>query len=227
MNLKGKIIVVTGATDGIGKVAARELAKAGASVVIVGRNPVKGERVIKELRAATGHDGVDFVQGDLLTLKGVRGAAEILRGRLKSIDVLLNNAGAAFIKRGVTEDGFEQTFALNHLSYFVMTALLLDLLKAAPAGRVVSVASGAHAGAKLDLSDLQNAKAYSGWRAYYRGQALRRTVFIRALWRRDFWTTTKASPRRSSASSSRLPRSRRRKARRRPFISRGRLRSPA
>lgn len=166
MSLRGKIIVITGATDGIGKVTARELAKAGASVTIVGRNPVKGEQVVKDLRAAAGHDGVSFVQGDLLILKGVRGAAETLKGRLKGIDVLINNAGAAFIRRDVTEDGFEQTFALNHLSYFLMTALLLDLLKAVPSARVVSVASGAHFGAKLDLGDLQNAQSYSGWRAY-------------------------------------------------------------
>jgi retinol dehydrogenase 12 len=192
MNLKGQTIVVTGATDGIGKVTARELAKAGASVIIVGRNPAKGERVVKDLRAAAGHDGVDFVQGDLLTLKGLRGAAEILRGRLKSIDVLLNNAGAAFIKRGVTEDGFEQTFALNHLSYFVMTALLLDLLKAAPAARVVSVASGAHAGAKLDLSDLQNTKAYSGWRAYQQSK-LANIYFTYELARRLQGTTVTAN----------------------------------
>ncbi len=166
MNLQGKTIVVTGATDGIGKVAARELAKAGASVTIVGRNRAKGELVVKELRAAAGHDRVDIVQGDLLTLKGVRGAAAALKGKLKSIDVLLNNAGAAFIKRGVTEDGIEQTFALNHLGYFLMTSSLLDLLKAAPSARVVNVASAAHVGAKLDLADLQNAKSYSGWRAY-------------------------------------------------------------
>jgi len=166
MNLQGKTIVVTGATDGIGKVAARELAKAGASVTIVGRNRTKGEQVVKELRTAAGHDRVDFVQGDLLTLKGVRGAAAALKGKLKSIDVLLNNAGAAFIKRGVTEDGIEQTFALNHLGYFLMTSSLLDLLKAAPSARVVNVASAAHVGAKLDLADLQNAKSYSGWRAY-------------------------------------------------------------
>jgi len=166
MNLQGQTIVVTGATDGIGEVTARELAKAGAAVTIVGRNAVKGESVVKELRTAAGHDRVEFVQGDLLTLKGVRGAAETLKGRLKSIDVLLNNAGAAFVKRGVTEDGIEQTFALNHLGYFLMTSLLLDVLKARPSARVVNVASGAHFGAKLDLGDLQNAKSYSGWRAY-------------------------------------------------------------
>jgi retinol dehydrogenase 12 len=166
MNLKGKEIVITGATDGIGKVTARELAKAGATVTIVARNPAKGERVVKELRALAGHDGVHFVQGDLLSLKGVRGAAETLKGRLKRIDVLINNAGAAFIKRGVTEDGFEQTFALNHLGYFLTTSLLLDLVKASTAGRIVNVASEAHRGTQLRLDDLQNAKSYSGWRAY-------------------------------------------------------------
>jgi NAD(P)-dependent dehydrogenase (short-subunit alcohol dehydrogenase family) len=170
MNLNGKIIVVTGATDGIGKVTARELAKAGASVTVIGRNAAKGEQVVKELRTAAGHERVDFVQGDLLTFKGVRGAAEALKGRLKQIDVLVNNVGAAFIKRGVTEDGFEQTFALNHLGYFLMTSLLLDLLKASPSARVVNVASGAHFGVKLDLADLQNEKSYSGWRAYQRSK---------------------------------------------------------
>lgn len=164
--MKGKVVVVTGATDGIGKVTARELAKAGASVTLVGRNAAKGERVVTELRGAAGHNGVDFVQGDLLTSSGVRGAAETLKGRLPRIDVLVNNAGAAFIKRGVTADGVEQTFALNHLAYFLMTNLLIDLVKASGTGRIVSVASAAHVGAKLDFGDLQNAKSYSGWRAY-------------------------------------------------------------
>lgn len=166
MNLKGLNIVVTGATDGIGKVTARELAKIGADVTIVARDPVKGERVMKELRAAAGHDNVHVVLGDLSTLAGMRGAAEAVKGRLKTIDVLVNNAGAAFLKREVTADGFERTFALNHLAYFLMTALLLEKVKAGAQGRIVNVASQAHDGAKLDLGDLQNAKAYSGWRAY-------------------------------------------------------------
>lgn len=166
MSLKGRDIVVTGATDGIGKVTARELAKMGANVTIVARNPAKGERVVKDLRSAAGHDGVHFVAGDLSSMAGVRGAAEILKGRLKKIDVLVNNAGAAFLKRETTADGFEKTFALNHLGYFLMTAQLLDLVKASGAGRIVNVASAAHQGAKLDLADLQNANKFSGWRAY-------------------------------------------------------------
>lgn len=164
--LAGKEIVVTGATDGIGKVSARELAKLGASVTIVGRNAAKGEAVASELRQAAGHDRVLFVQADLESQKGVRAAAAAIKARVKRLDVLLNNAGAMFQKRQLSEDGIEKTFALNHLGYFLLTHELLDLLKASGPSRVVNVASAAHQGAKLDLSDLQNEKRYSGWSAY-------------------------------------------------------------
>ena len=166
MTVQGKTIVITGATDGIGKVAARELAKMGANVTIVGRNAAKGEAVVRELQQAAGHDRVAFLQGDMESQNSIRSAASSLKGRHQHIDVLLNNAGAMFQKRELTADGIERTFALNHLGYFLFTAELLDLVKAAPAGRIVSVASAAHQGAKLDLEDLQNEKAYSGWRAY-------------------------------------------------------------
>lgn len=166
MSMKGLEIVITGATDGIGKVTARELAKKGANVTVVSRNAEKGERVVKELRAAAGHNGVQFVQADLMTLKGMRGAAEALKGRLKRLDVLVNNAGAIFQKYETTSDGIEKTFALNHLGYFVLTLGLLDLLKAAERARIVNVASQAHVGAKLDFANLQNATSYSAWRAY-------------------------------------------------------------
>ncbi len=166
MTLRGKDFVVTGATDGIGKVTARELAKMGASVTIVGRNAAKGEAVVRELRQAAGHDRVGFVAGDLATQKGVRAAAAAIKGRLKKLDVLVNNAGAMFLKRELTEDGIERTFALNHLGYFLFTHELLDLLKASAPARVVTVASAAHQGQKLDLGDLQGAKSYSGYKAY-------------------------------------------------------------
>lgn len=166
MQLEGKEIVVTGATDGIGKVAALELAKMGASITIVGRNAAKGESVVREVRAAAGHERVGFVAGDLSAQKGVRGAADALKGRLKRIDVLLNNAGAFFQRRQLTQDGIESTFALNHLGYFLLTAQLLELVKASAPARIVNVASDAHVGGKLDIGDLQNEKKYSGWRAY-------------------------------------------------------------
>lgn len=166
MTLAGKEIVVTGATDGIGKVAAKELAKMGASVTIVGRNAAKGEAVVTELRKAAGHERVGFVQADLESQWGVRAAAGAIKGRGKRLDVLLNNAGAMFQKRELTADGIERTFALNHLGYFLLTHELLDLLKASAPSRVVNVASAAHQGAKLDVTDLQNEKRYSGWVAY-------------------------------------------------------------
>jgi NAD(P)-dependent dehydrogenase (short-subunit alcohol dehydrogenase family) len=166
MTLAGKEIVVTGATDGIGKVTARELAKMGASVTLVGRNAAKGEAVAAELRKAAGHERVGFVQGDLLSQKSTRAAAQAIKARLKRLDVLVNNAGAFFQKREVSEDGIEKTFALNHLGYFLLTHELLDLLKASGPSRVVNVASAAHQPAKLDLADLQGEKRYSGWGAY-------------------------------------------------------------
>ncbi len=166
MTLAGKDIVVTGATDGIGKVTARELAKMGASVTIVGRNVAKGEVVVAELKKAAGHDRVSFVAGDLASQKGVRASAAAIKSRLKKLDVLVNNAGAMFLKRELSDDGIERTFALNHLGYFLLTQELLDLLKASAPARVVTVASATHQGAKLDLGDLQNAKSYSGYKAY-------------------------------------------------------------
>ena len=170
MRLEGKEIVITGATDGIGKVTARELAKLGASVTIVARNATKAQQVVKELRAAAGHDNIGFVRADLSAQKSVRGAAETIKGRLKRIDVLINNAGGMYGKRELSEDGIERTFALNHLGYFLFTNLLLDQLKASAPSRIVNVASAAHNGAKLDIGDLQGAKGYSGWRAYQRSK---------------------------------------------------------
>jgi NAD(P)-dependent dehydrogenase (short-subunit alcohol dehydrogenase family) len=168
--MKGKEVVVTGATDGIGKVTAREIAKMGASVTVVGRSASKGEAVVRELRAGAGHDRVQFVVGDLSTRRGVQAAADAIKSRVKRLDVLINNAGALFQRRELTEDGIERTFALNHMGYFLMTAQLLDLLKAADNARIVNVASAAHLGAKLDIDDLQNAQRYSGWIAYGRSK---------------------------------------------------------
>lgn len=166
MRLDGKEIVITGATDGIGKVTARELAKMGASITIVGRNASKAQAVIKELKTAAGHERIGFVRADLSSQKSVRGAVETIKGRLTRLDVLINNAGAMYSRREMSDDGIERTFALNHLAYFLMTNLLLDMLKASAPARIVNVASAAHQGVKLDIADLQGAKAYAGWRAY-------------------------------------------------------------
>ena len=118
MSLKDKIVVVTGGTDGIGKVTARELATLGAHVTIIGRNAAKGDTVLRELRAQTGNEHVDFLLADLSTRRGVLQAGSALNERFGHIDVLVNNAGAMFQSRQLSADGIEMTLALNHLGYF-------------------------------------------------------------------------------------------------------------
>lgn len=168
--MKDRIVVVTGGTDGIGKVTARELAALGAHVTIVGRNAAKGDTVMRELRAQTGNEHLDFLLADLSTRTGVLKAGSALNERFGRIDVLVNNAGAMFQTRQLSADGVEMTFALNHLGYFHLTSQVIGLLKEADRGRVVNVASAAHVGAKLDMSDLQLERNYSGWTAYCRSK---------------------------------------------------------
>jgi len=170
MAMKDKIVVVTGGTDGIGRVTARELATLGAHVTIIGRNAAKGDMVLREMRAQTGNEHVDFLLADLSTRRGVMQAGSALNERFGHIDVLVNNAGAMFQSRQLSADGIEMTLALNHLGYFHLTSQVIGLLKEADQGRVVNVASAAHLGAKLDLSDLQMERNYSGWIAYGRSK---------------------------------------------------------
>ncbi|MFN8376694.1 MAG: SDR family oxidoreductase [Anaerolineae bacterium] len=158
--MQGKIVLVTGATNGIGKVAALELAKKGATVVIVGRNRAKTEAVLNEIKTQSGSQKVDLLLGDLSVQADVRRLASEFKSKYTRLDVLLNNAGAVFANRQETADGYEMTFALNHLSYFLLTHLLLDVLKASAPSRIVNVASDAHNGASLNFDDLQNKKGY-------------------------------------------------------------------
>ena len=168
--MRDKIVVVTGGTDGIGKVTARELAAQGAQVTIVGRNAAKGDTVMREIRAQTGNEHVDFLLADLSSRRGVLQAGSALNERFGHIDVLVNNAGAMFQSRQLSVDGIEMTLALYHLGYFHLTSQVIGLLKEADQGRVVNVASAAHARMKLDMSDLQMERNYSGWIAYGRSK---------------------------------------------------------
>ena len=166
--MRGKIVVVTGATAGIGRVACERLAAMGASLVLVARDRTRAETLAAELmRAGSPHVGVHVA--DLSQLAEVRRVAVELAA-LPAIDVLLNNAGAIFNRRAQTADGFERTFALNHLAYFALTNLLRDRLKASASARVVNVASEAHRGAALAFDDLQTMRGYSGWLAYKRSK---------------------------------------------------------
>jgi retinol dehydrogenase-12 len=158
-------ILLTGATRGIGQAAAVELAKQGAELALVGRDAERVQAVAREARAAAG-EGAKIHEhvADLALMADVRTLAEEVRERYGQIDVLANNAGALFASRKVTAEGFEQTFALDHLSPFLLTNLLLDRL--ADGGRVVTTASDAHKAGKLDLDDLQSENSYAAMRVY-------------------------------------------------------------
>ena len=168
--LAGKRCVVTGGTDGIGLVTARELARRGALVTVVGRDRAKGDATVAAIREATGNAAVALETADLSRQQEVRALGRRLLAAGPRVDVLVNNAGAMFGERALTDDGVERTFALNHLAYFLLTALLLPALRRAAhdAGeaRVVSVASDAHRRARLDLDDPGLARGYGAYRAY-------------------------------------------------------------
>jgi NAD(P)-dependent dehydrogenase (short-subunit alcohol dehydrogenase family) len=181
-SLKGKTVLVSGATSGIGLVTARELARMGAQVTILSRNAGKCAAVAASIQAGTGNP-VEFIAADLSTLAGIMQAAALFKQRHTRLHVLVNNAGAMFARRQLTADGYEMTLALNHLNYFLLTILLLDILKASAPARIVNVASGSHLGASLDLDDLQSERHYRGMRAY--GQSkLANVLFTYELARR-------------------------------------------
>ncbi len=163
--MKGKICLVTGGTGGIGLVTARELARRGAEVMIVGRDTARGEAAAAA-PGDTGAGSLTFIRGDLSNQAGIRALARTVADRHDRLDVLVNNAGGMFPKRKLNADGVEMTFALNHLGYFSMSALMLPLLRATGRGRIVNVASAAHRGVALDFDNLQGERRYSGWRAY-------------------------------------------------------------
>lgn len=161
-----KVCIVTGANSGIGKVTALELAKQGNSVVMVCRNRQKGEAVLSEIMSKTNNLKVELLIADLSSMKEIRRLAANINTQYPVIDVLINNAGAINGNRTETVDGYETTFATNHLSYFLLTLLLLDHLKAAPKARIVNVASQAQQTGKLHFEDLNLKNGYSSFKAY-------------------------------------------------------------
>ena len=162
--MHGRTVVVTGATSGIGQVAAETLARSGARVVFVARDPIKARAMLDRLIRANPDAAHDWVPADLSTIAEMKAAGEALLTKTPRIDVLVNNAGALFQKREVTADGLERTFAVNHMAYFVITEVLRPAL--IPGARVVSTASRAHAFGALDFSNLQSEKGYNAFRAY-------------------------------------------------------------
>ena len=181
--MQDKICVITGGTDGIGNAAAYGLAVQGAKLLVHGRDPDKGARAVAELKARSGNPAIEFLQADFSSLAEVRSLAAAIVERAPRVDVLVNNAGSVFVKRGVSKDGYELTFAVNHLAPFLLTHLLLDALKKAAPSRIVTTASGAHRRAKLAFDDLQTSRNYSAMRAYGTSK-LANVLFTRALAKR-------------------------------------------
>jgi retinol dehydrogenase-12 len=165
-DLEGKVFLVTGGTEGIGKAAALDFARRNATMVIVGRNREKTERVVGELKAAGGYDRVEMLLGDMAEIGQIRAVAKEFAAKYDRLDVLVNNAGAMFLDYRLTSDGIEQTFALNHIGYYLLTVELMDLIRKTPGARVVSTSSGAHAMGKLDLSSVAKRDGSAGWGAY-------------------------------------------------------------
>lgn len=169
MQLADKTVLVTGATNGVGQVTALELARMGATTVIVSRSAQRVNDTVNEIKAKTGNLKVHGMVADLSLMSEVSRIADEFRAQFSTLHVLVNNAGMIFDKRQETREGLEMTFALNHMSYFLLTLRLLDMLKAAGTSthraRIVSISSEAHQMARIDFDDLQRRKSY-GFRVY-------------------------------------------------------------
>lgn len=180
--MQGKTVVVTGATSGIGRAAAMELAKLGADLALLGRSQDKLQATQAEIEAAVGRACVQTFRADFERMEEVRLAARALLA-LPRLDVLLNNAGLILTQREVTTDGFEKTFAVNHLAPFLLTHLLLPKLLQQPGARIVNTSSDAHRFGHLDLEDLQSERFY-GTMKTYGGSKLANVLFTTELARR-------------------------------------------
>jgi len=178
--MKDKTVLITGASDGIGKETARAIAGLGANTIMVGRNSEKTGTAKKEIEIDTGNRQIEMLIGDLSSMAEVRRLAHEFLSRHSRLDVLVNNAGAVFMERQVSADGYEMTLALNHLGPFLLTHLLIGALKASPSARIINITSEAHRGTHLDFDNLQNEHGYNSWKAYGRSK-LANVYFTYAL----------------------------------------------
>jgi NAD(P)-dependent dehydrogenase (short-subunit alcohol dehydrogenase family) len=181
--MDGKVVVLTGGTSGIGQVAAVELARQGARIVLIARDRARVAQALAAINAAGPAIAHRAVYADLADIAQTRRVAAEIMAAEPRIDVLINNAGALFNRRQLSPDGLEMTFAINHMAYFVLTEALMPTLQRSGPARIVNTASAAHRGAKLDFDDLQSERAYSGFQVYGRSK-LCNILFTRELARR-------------------------------------------
>ena len=178
--LNGKVCLLTGFTSGIGRITARELAGMGATMILVARHSMHGETVKNDIRDETGNKDLFVFQADLSSLQDIRVLAEAFKRRFQRLDILINNAGLLSAQRMVSKDGFELTFAVNHLAPFLLTRLLLDVMdKSAPA-RIINVASDLHRKVEIDFEDLMSEREYNPMKVYSRSK-LANVLFTREL----------------------------------------------
>jgi NAD(P)-dependent dehydrogenase (short-subunit alcohol dehydrogenase family) len=182
-DLGGKCCMVTGASAGLGRATAFALARTGASLTLVCRDRSRGEKTVDEIRRETGNAAVNLMLADLSAQKSIRKLASDFLARGEPLDILVNNAGVFNLKRSVTEDNIETVFAVNHLSYFMLTLLLLARLKQGARARIVNVASEAHRSGTIDFDDLEGARSYRPMRIYGRSK-LANILFTYELARR-------------------------------------------
>ena len=182
-DMRGKTCVVTGATSGIGEVAARELARAGASLAILCRSRTKGEALRSRIKSETGSSEVALFLADLESQQQIHEVAGEILARYPRIDVLLNNAGVTNLKHETTVDGIETVFAVNHLAYFLLTRLLLERIVETPDSRIVNVASDAYKFGRIDFDDLSREKSYR-WMRVYGQSKLANLLFTQELARK-------------------------------------------
>ena len=182
-NLENRVFLVTGANSGIGKATALGLARLGGTVVMACRSATRGEAARQDVVRDSGNSKVYLETVDLASEESTRSFAEQFKRKYPRLDVLVNNAGVYTSHREVTQDGLERTFEVNYLSGFLLTHLLLDLLKKSAPSRIVNVSSSAHVGGTIHFDDLQGEQRYSGFGAY--GQSkLAQVLFTRELARR-------------------------------------------
>jgi NAD(P)-dependent dehydrogenase (short-subunit alcohol dehydrogenase family) len=168
--MNGRTCLITGATDGIGKETAIGMAKNGYNLILIGRNEEKGKKVSDEIRKIADSIDINFFTADLILMKEVSRVADEVCQKYDRIDVLINNVGAYFAFRDVTEEGFERTFALNHLGYFLMTKKLLPLVEKSDYKRIVNVSSSAHYGVSFEFDNLNGKKKYRGFKTYQKSK---------------------------------------------------------